>query len=310
MKHLSIIFVVIILIVGGVVYLLTQGLGNEVPVSQEQKETTDVVTTTTEDMTQTEELKEEDEVMQDDSIIGKSVEGRDIGVYHYGTGDTELLFVGGIHGGYEWNTVLVAYELMDYLEANPDVVPENMKVTVIPVLNPDGLDEVVDTDGRFSASDVPSEIAQTVQGRFNANDVDLNRNFDCNWQSTGTWQNTTVSGGTEAFSEPESQAMKAYIEAHNPKAVVVWYSAAGGVFASSCNNGVLPETSTLTKVYATASGYKAYNDFNFYDITGDMVNWLAKKNIPAISVLLTTHTGTEWSKNKSGIEALIKHYTE
>lgn len=244
------------------------------------------------------------------TVIGTSVEGSDIEAYTYGSGTTKLLFVGGIHGGYEWNTVLVAYELMDYLKENPNIIPENISVTVIPVLNPDGLNLVVGTTGRFTAADVPSSKEVQISGRFNANTVDLNRNFDCDWQSTGKWQNADVSGGSQAFSEPESQALKGYVEAHNLSAVVVWYSAAGGVFASSCHNGVSSEISTITKKYAGASGYKAYENFDFYEITGDMVNWLAKNNIPAISVLLTNHTDTEWSKNKAGIEALLKHYTE
>jgi hypothetical protein len=91
---------------------------------------------------------------------------------------------------------------------------------------------------------------------------------------------------------------------------VVYYSAVGGVFSSNCYNGVLPETATLTNLYAQASGYKAYAEFDFYTITGDMVNWLAKERIPAISVLLTNHTDTEWSKNKAGIEALLNYYGE
>ena len=41
-----------------------------------------------------------------------------------------------------------------------------------------------------------------------------------------------------------------------------------------------------------------------------MVNWLAGQKIPAISVLLTTHTETELAKNKSGIEALLNHLAE
>jgi hypothetical protein len=41
-----------------------------------------------------------------------------------------------------------------------------------------------------------------------------------------------------------------------------------------------------------------------------MVNWLAKENVPAISVLLTTHEVIEWDKNKAGIEALLGHFTE
>jgi len=248
------------------------------------------------------------------TVIGTSAGGAAITAYHYygtsTTTDTELLFVGGIHGGYEWNTALVAYELMDYLEKNPSSIPQNIKVTVIPVVNPDGLSKVVGTTSRFTPADVSTSEAVQISGRFNANTVDLNRNFDCDWQAEGTWKTTTVSGGTAAFSEPESKAVKAYIEAHMPTAVVVWYSAAGGVFASSCHNGVLAETKTLTQKYADASGYPAFQSFNFYEITGDMVNWLAKQKIPAISVLLTTHTSTEWEKNKKGIEALFKYYTK
>lgn len=242
--------------------------------------------------------------------IGKSVEGRDIIAYNFGSGTTTILFVGGIHGGYEWNTSLVAYEAIDYLRANPSLVPSNVKVTIIPVLNPDGLNKTVGTTLKFSASSVPADKELQVAGRFNANTVDLNRNFDCDWQTNGTWQDKTVSGGTRAFSEPESQAIKNYIEGNMPNAVIVWYSSAGGVFASSCHNGVLPETNTLTKTFATASGYKAYQDFDFYEVTGDMVNWLAKINVPAISVLLTTHTETEWSKNQKGIDAILKYFAK
>ncbi len=244
-----------------------------------------------------------------ETIIGKSVQGRDIVAYHYGTGSDELLFVGGIHGGYEWNTALVAYELNDYIKNNVSTIPNNLKVTIIPVLNPDGLNKVVGTStGNFSKTDVSQSDATAIAGRFNGNNVDLNRNFDCDWQKTATWQNKTVSGGSAAFSEPESLAIKNYVEKNNPKAVVVWYSSAGGVYASNCHNGISAETRTLTNTYAKASGYKAFEEFNFYEITGDMVNWLAKKNIPAISVLLTNHTDTEWSKNQKGVEALLKYY--
>jgi len=244
------------------------------------------------------------------TIIGKSVEGRDIIAYHYGTGEKEILLVGGIHGGYSWNTAQVAYEAMDYLGKNPNVIPASAKVTVIPVLNPDGLFKIVGKEGPFTVSDVPTKESDTVPGRFNAHTVDINRNFDCDWSASGLWKTTPVSGGSSAFSEPESTAIKNYVETHTLTAVVVWYSAVGGVFASNCHNGILPETTTLTNLYAKASGYKAYENFDFYETTGDMVNWLAKKQIPAISVLLTDHINTEWSKNKAGIDALLGTFAE
>src|ERR1035437_2284564 len=101
------------------------------------------------------------------TVIGKSVGGRDIIAYHYGVGATEIIFVGGIHGGYSWNTALVAYQTMDYLKANPSVIPVNVKVTVIPVLDPDGLYKVVGTTTRFTMTDVSSSQAVQISGRFN-----------------------------------------------------------------------------------------------------------------------------------------------
>ena len=181
---------------------------------------------------------------------------------------------------------------------------------IIPVLNPDGLAVVTGTTDVFTPKDVSLSINTVTSGRFNANKVDLNRNFDCDWQKEGVWQTKKVSGGSSAFSEPESQAIKKYIENKKPTAVVVWYSAAGGVFASNCHEGVSAETSAITKLFAKASAYPEYESFDFYATTGDMVNWLAKKTIPAISVILTNHTDTEWTKNKAGVEALFKHYAK
>ncbi len=248
-----------------------------------------------------------------ETVVGTSVESRTITAYHYGSdekaGAKELLFVGGAHGGYEWNSVLVAYQLMDYLKANPTSIPDGVRVTVIPVLNPDGLAKVVGTAGRFTEADVPTPIEKTIPGRYNANNVDLNRNFDCDWKATGVWQNTKVSGGGAAFSEPESKAFQAYVAAHKPDAVVEWFSSAGGVYSSHCGNAaILAETTAITKVYADAAGYPAHKNFDAYETSGDMTNWLAKNSIPAISVLLTNHNDTEWTKNQAGILALLKHF--
>jgi hypothetical protein len=311
MQKSTIVIAGIIILIGVGAYLLINQLSGTVTIDNKEQAPNEVDGTPATPSEVEEEGDEEEEVVDEtETVLGESVEGRAITAYHYGEGDTELLFVGGIHGGYSWNTVLVAYELMDYLEENVDELPGDIKVTVIPVLNPDGLNRVVGSTDRFTPGDVPTTPLATVPGRFNANEVDLNRNFDCDWQSEGKWQNTTVSGGDNAFSEPESAAIKAYIEAREPKAVVVWYSAAGGVYASNCHTGILSETREIMNAYARASGYPADESFDFYAITGDMVNWLAKEKIPAISVLLTNHKDVEWNKNKAGIEALIKYYSE
>lgn len=292
---------VILVILGLGIYLLTRNNDAGVDLVEPVATTTDQTTTAT----------STDQSSKEETVIGKSVEGRDIVAYHYGQGEKELLFVAGTHGGYSWNTTLLAYELTNYLKQNSNIIPANIKVTVIPVLNPDGLNKVVGTTTKnFSAADVPVTKEAQVVGRFNANKVDLNRNFDCDWQAAGTWQSQAVSGGSAAFSEPESRAIRDYVKANKPVAVVAWYSAAGGVYASSCHNGVSAETAELTNKYAEASGYPPFEDFDFYSITGDMINWLSKENIPAISVVLTNHTDTEWAKNRSGIEAILKYYAK
>ncbi len=303
----KIIIVLVVLVLAGVgVYFLTKSLNNKIPV-----ENTPVTTDTTTQPANTDTTVVDNQKNAPEVVIGKSVDGNEIKAYRFGTGDTELLFVGGIHGGYEWNTVLLARELMDYLKKNPTVVPANVKVTVIPVLNPDGLKKTVGTVGDFTKADVSSNQSLVVAGRFNANEVDLNRNFDCDWQPTAKWQNKTVSGGTAAFSEPESLSIKSYVESNKPAGVVVFYSAAGGVFGSSCGDGgISTGTEDMMKVYSDASKYPAEKDFKAYAVTGDMINWLSKNNIPAMSVLLTNHTDTEWTKNWAGIEALIKHFTK
>ncbi|MBX2866639.1 succinylglutamate desuccinylase/aspartoacylase family protein [Candidatus Kaiserbacteria bacterium] len=247
------------------------------------------------------------ETVSPQSVIGTSVEGRSIEAYTYGEGSTHLLFVGGIHGGYEWNSVLLAYELIDYLEAYPEVLPETLTVTVIPALNPDGLYAVTKKEGQFVASDVTGD---TTVGRFNANAVDLNRNFDCKWQPESTWRSQPVSAGTKAFSEPEAQALRDFVLEQSPTAVVFWHSKANAVYASECLEGVLPETLTLMNTYATAAKYRAVPSFDAYPVTGDAEGWLASLGIPAITVELRTHETIEWEQNRAAIRALFSLYGE
>ena len=254
-------------------------------------------------------IQSEPEPAFTESVIGTSVEGRQIEAMTFGTGDTHLLFVGGVHGGYEWNSTLLAYEVIDYLKTNPTMVPEDLAVSVIPSLNPDGLAEVVTADGEFALADVPDPSTRVAAGRFNANDVDLNRNFDCKWAPESSWRGETVSAGTAAFSEPEAKALRDFVTNQKPKAVIFWHSQANNVYASECENGVLPETLTLMSTYAKASSYGEVAKFDAYPITGDAEGWLASIGIPAVTVELEGYQTTEWTRNLAGIDATLKLYS-
>ncbi|OGZ08664.1 MAG: hypothetical protein A3C93_00565 [Candidatus Lloydbacteria bacterium RIFCSPHIGHO2_02_FULL_54_17] len=246
--------------------------------------------------------------------IGTSAYGRKIERYTYlpvkagQGGGKHIVFVGGIHGGYEWNSVLLAYRFMDYLDENPEVVPLDLTVTVIPSANPDGVYAVVGKEGRFDASDVSTDKAVLASGRFNQHGVDLNRNFDCKWKPKSMWQSKEVSAGSAPFSEPEAAAIRDFILAERPDAVVFWHSAANAVYASECKNGILPVTLDVMNAYAGASGYNAVKTFDSYEVTGDAEGWLASVGIPAVTVELKTHENVEWERNLRGIKALFGRF--
>ncbi|MCA9360408.1 hypothetical protein KC730_00785, partial [Candidatus Kaiserbacteria bacterium] len=73
------------------------------------------------------------------------------------------------------------------------------------------------------------------------------------------------------------------------------------VYASECENGVLPETLTLMNAYSVAGNYGAVPVFDAYPITGDAEGWLASIGIPAVTVELEGRTSIEWTRNLAGV---------
>ncbi len=239
-------------------------------------------------------------------VLGQSAQNRDIVVHSFGDGPTEVLMVGGVHGGYEWNSVILAEGMIEHFIAHPEAIPEDLTVSIIPVLNPDGLAMV--SGGKttnLEAIDVTGWSSDGT-GRFNANDVDLNRNFACKWQPEASWRGNAISAGASAFSEPETQVLRDYVLASKPSAVIFWHSVAGNVYGSECEAGILPLTRDIMNAYATAGSYGAVPFFDAYPVTGDAEGWLASIGIPAITVELETRESIEWQRNLAGTSAVLK----
>ncbi|MCB9420396.1 MAG: hypothetical protein H6667_11370 [Ardenticatenaceae bacterium] len=239
-------------------------------------------------------------------VIGYSAGERPLTDYQFGSGPVHIVFIGGIHGGYEWNTILLAYDMIDYFAANLANIPANLTVHIIPSANPDGQFLVTGQDERFSPGDV---AATSLPGRVNSNGVDLNRNWDCNWTADALWRDQPTSGGSAPFSEPETQALSSFLLALEPAAVIFWHSAANGVFAGSCNDDFQPSLN-LAGVYGRAAGYPVYETFTSYPVTGDAGDWLARQGIPAASVELLNHENTDWAKNLAGVTAVLRHFSQ
>jgi predicted deacylase len=236
-------------------------------------------------------------------VLGESTLGWPIEAYQFGNGPIRLAFIGGIHGGYEWNTILLAFEAIDHFTAHRDSIPASVTIYIVPSANPDGQVRVLNHAGRFTADEVPTE---TVPGRFNGNDVDLNRNWDQSWTPVGIWGTREVSAGDAPFSEIETQILRDFLSSMH--SVVFWHSARPGVYVAFCHDPY-PPSQALAAIYAKAAQYPLYAGFYDYAVTGNATDWLACEGIPAIAVELTNHRATDAKQNLAAIQAAINEYS-
>lgn len=124
-------------------------------------------------------------------IAGRSVENRLVIYLVLGQGPDTTFILSTIHGDEPAGTPLVQ-RLAEYLQQNPYLL-RGRKAVLLPVANPDGM---------------------ARKSRFNANDVDLNRNF-----AADNRLNNKESGPV-ALSEPESRAIERIIQQYNPDRIV------------------------------------------------------------------------------------------
>lgn len=218
--------------------------------------------------------------------IGRSVEGREIWAWQFGEGSRTIVLVGGIHGGYEANTVVLSERLAEHFRRHPEEVLPGIRLVIIPAANPDGL---------LRGND--------LEGRFNARGVDLNRNWGCEWSETAFLRDIPVDPGPRPFSEPETLALRFYFVAEPPDVVIFYHSALGSVFLGACG-GQRPGAGWLGDLLAEATGYLYQQTFSYYEVSGDATNWLAERGIPAAIVELETPDDPEIERNLAGVMAL------
>ncbi|MCU1361673.1 MAG: peptidase family protein [Ilumatobacteraceae bacterium] len=159
------------------------------PTTTEQATTTTVASTTTGVPTTT-----VDSQLIETRQLGQSVEGRPIVAERRGTpGGRVVLVIGVIHG--DEHDGLAILEQLHRLD-----VPAGVDLWLVDSMNPDG-------------------VAHNT--RQNADQVDLNRNFPSSWGHIGVPGDDEYAGQSAA-SEPETQAMVAFITDIRPD-ITIWY---------------------------------------------------------------------------------------
>lgn len=228
-------------------------------------------------------------IAPDDEVIGLSAGNHALVARRYGAGPRVLMLVGGMHGGYEQNTVALAERLAAHFAANLQDIPAGWSVVIVPAANPDGLLR-----------------GQNADGRFNAHGVDLNRNWGCGWEPSAVWRSTPVSPGAAPFSEPETRALADAILRLQPEAVLFFHSKAGGIFAGDCPADPAPaDSEAMAAVYGEASGYRYGQSFSAYPVTGTAASWADGQGILSADVELETDNLAEFDRNLRGVLAIM-----
>ena len=222
------------------------------------------------------------------SIIGYTILGNVLEVYRFGNGPSHRMIVAGIHGGYEWNTVDLAYELIRYVQENPALIPDGITLYILPNLNPDG----------YYAS-------RGYEGRANANNVDLNRNWDAYWQAdwprSGCWDYLPITAGPYPHSEYEVHHLAYFIFQNGLDAVISYHSAGLGIFPG----GPTPDSLNLAETLAAVSPYPYPPERSNCEPSGHFVDWAASYGIAAVDVELSTHYSLDWEINVAILAELL-----
>ncbi len=223
------------------------------------------------------------------SSIGKSVEGRDIwavrisGNLQQADSLAAAVFMGGHHArehlSIELPIYYIEYLLTEYGKGNPRVqrLVNSRDIHIIPMVNPDGAEYDISTGSYKSWRKNRTSNNNGTYG------VDLNRNYGFGWGGGGasTSPNSETYRGPKAFSEPESIAIKNFVETHQNITILLSFHTYsqlilypwGHVYESIANTRDKQVHEVMAKKMAEWNGYKPQQSSELYIASGDTTDW-------------------------------------
>lgn len=223
--------------------------------------------------------------------IGKSLEGRDIVGVRISSqvndgltpsGLPGAVLMGGHHAREHLSMempLMLAQHLASNYAKDPTIkkMVDTRDIFLIPQINPDGAEYDI-ADGDYKSW---RKNRRTAQGRCDG--VDLNRNYDYKWGQGGSSKDpcSEVYMGPSAFSEPETRAVKAFVEGHpNLKVLLTFHTFSelilypwGYTYDQLQNAPDLKMFQAMANTMAGWNGYTAQPSSDLYITTGDTVDW-------------------------------------
>ncbi len=247
--------------------------------------------------------------------MGRTWEGRSIVAFRIApkaAADARRILILGGHHAREWIAAEIPCLIAERLVAQASLAPisallSRLEVWVIPVLNPDGSDfsHLPDSAGgdrmwRKNRRPVGRDtLGRPVYG------VDLNRNYATGFQGGGSASGVPAAEnypGEEAFSELETQAVRALTRQYNFTMAISFHSYSQEVLYpfgfsnppcdAACQASLVTARSLAADLVTSmgtwhGTSYVSRATLNRYPTSGDCADWLlSERKIPAVTIEL------------------------
>lgn len=208
--------------------------------------------------------------------IGQSHCGRNIDVFYLGNTAEQILFCGAFHG-MESITSYILLMFLDELcaaaktggslcEIRVDRFLKRRGLALIPCVNPDGVEIAARgalSCGRYRSLVEKVSGGNTQKWQANAAGVDINHNFDAQWQTLHLLEQSngicsaamTRYGGEFPESEPETRALTHFCKTHNIRHALAFHSQGEEIYSEFGKN-TPPRSHLMANVLSQSSGYK------------------------------------------------------
>lgn len=177
--------------------------------------------------------------------IGESVMEKKIYCITYGKGEKKL-FVNGAHHGLEYITSAFLMRFLrelafavenceDMLGYDAKRLTEGVRLFVVPMVNPDGVDIAVnglDITNRYHRHLISMVGIHSFNKvwQANANGVDINHNYDARWSVVEKRPAPSKYSGPYAESEPETKAVCEFVRSMDFDMLMAFHSQGGEIY--------------------------------------------------------------------------------
>ena len=237
-------------------------------------------------------------------LIGKSWCGRPIEFIHLGNKENLNLWVAS-HHGMEWLTSLVVLKFLknvcEKIKHNRKACGIDLKkcfekqgLTVIPCLNPDGVEISLlgsQGAGRYASFVEKVSRGNTSRWQANARGVDLNHNYNAGWKELHAMEREkgilgpgpTRYGGNRPQSELETLALTSFCKKNNFNSAIAFHSQGEEIYWDYGKN-TPKESENIANIMALAASYTVSKPEGLA-VGGGFKDWFIKEfKKPAFTV--------------------------